>query len=222
MIHIASMAKSFGWKETRQQVLREINLDVQTGDFIALMGSSGSGKTTLLNLIGLLDTYDSGEYLLDGVHTGSLTQRQREQLRTERFGYVFQKFHLIPDLTALENVEMPLGYSNWKSSARRERAMECLTSVGLKNHFYKKPHELSGGQQQRVAIARAIVKSPKIILADEPTGNLDDENTQTIISLLRDINVKNQCTLIIATHDKEVARNADYSLQVRDGQLSLI
>ncbi|WP_168121538.1 ABC transporter ATP-binding protein [Paenibacillus sp. HB172176] len=217
MIHLSNISKKFQWNGVNEHVLKEVKLNIQTGDFVTLMGTSGSGKTTLLNLIGLLDSYDKGEYVLNDISIGSLNRSQIKQLRTELFGYIFQKFHLIADLTALENVEMPLGYSNWKSSVRKERALECLTAVGLKDHCNKKPNELSGGQQQRVAIARAIVKSPKILLADEPTGNLDEENTQTIISLLKDINIKSKCTLIIATHDKEVAQNADYGLIIRDG-----
>lgn len=200
--------------------LREVSMSIEEGEFIIIMGHSGSGKSTLLSIIGCLDVPTSGSYLLDGRDVSSLSDDEFSLIRNEKMGFVFQSFHLLPRYNALENVEIPLIYKGVVKNKRYQMAKTCLEQVGLGDRIFHKPSELSGGEQQRVAIARAMVHSPKIILADEPTGNLDSKVSQEIISLLVSLNKEKNITVIMITHNPEVARIAGGKFYyLKDGQL---
>ncbi len=200
------------------RALDGVSLEIAQGEFVAIVGASGSGKSTLMNILGCLDTADSGDYLLLGKNISSYSGKELSALRSREIGFVFQSFHLIGTLSALENVELPLLYLGFSKAKRREMALSALETVGLKNRAHHKPKELSGGQQQRVAIARAIVTQPSIILADEPTGNLDSEIGSQIMALLHDLN-KSGKTVVLITHDKAVADSAKRQIEVRDGKV---
>src|SRR5437868_4140373 len=195
--------------------LKGVSLHVDDGEFIAIMGASGSGKSTLMNLIGCLDVPTTGRYLLDGIDVASLNDDQLAAIRNRKIGFVFQSFNLIPRSTALHNVEMPLIYSG-KSESRHQRAMAALDAVGLAERARHQPSELSGGQQQRVAIARALVTDPAILLADEPTGNLDSESSQEIMRLLVELNGAGR-TIVLITHEEDLAAYAKRVVRLRDG-----
>lgn len=196
--------------------LRDVSLSVQKNEYVALMGPSGSGKSTLMNMLGCLDTPSSGEYILNGHSVATMSDSQLAEIRNKEIGFVFQTFNLLPRATTLENVALPLVYAGMSKVAREERAKEVLEQVGLSDRMKHKPNELSGGQRQRVAIARALVNKPAIILADEPTGNLDSKTSIEIMGLLEDIH-KNGNTIILVTHEEDIAMHAHRIVRLRDG-----
>lgn len=202
------------------RALDDIDFVVERGEFVAVIGRSGSGKSTLMNMLGCLDTPDEGRYFLDGYDMSHGSENVRAQVRRHRIGFVFQGFHLIPSLTAQENVELPLMYSGVPREQRRRRATECLKKVGLGGRLTHRPCELSGGQQQRVAIARAIVTSPSLILADEPTGNLDTASGSDVMTMLHELHDEGR-TVVLITHDPSVAAEAGRQVCIRDGKVAL-
>ena len=217
MIQTRSVCKSFQRPgEAPLNVLKDIDFDVDGGEWVAVVGPSGSGKTTLMNILGLLDRADSGSYQLNGEPVSKLSSNQLARLRNRRIGFVFQQFHLLSRTTAIENVELPLLYSDLDNP--RERAVEALCQVGLEDRLQHSPSELSGGQQQRVAIARALVTRPDLLLADEPTGNLDRAASGGILELLQDLHASGR-TIVLITHDSEVARHAARVVRIEDGRL---
>lgn len=198
------------------KALQSVSLDIEKNDYVAIMGPSGSGKSTLMNLIGCLDTPTSGEYILNGQDVSKMQDNQLAEIRNKEIGFVFQTFNLLPRYTALENVMLPLIYAGEAKQARMEKAIKALTDVGLEDRMEHKPNELSGGQRQRVAVARALVNSPSIILADEPTGNLDSKTSIDIMNLFSDIQSKGN-TIILVTHEEEIALHAHRIIRLRDG-----
>ncbi|MCY1719277.1 ABC transporter ATP-binding protein [Prolixibacteraceae bacterium Z1-6] len=218
MIRTADLIKVFRTDEVETTALSRVNLEVKNGEFVAIMGPSGCGKSTLLNIIGLLDNPSEGEYYFDGQEVGSLKERSRTLLRKGRIGFVFQSFNLIDELNVYENVELPLIYLKLKSSERKEMVEKVLTRMEInhrKNHF---PQQLSGGQQQRVAIARAVVANPKLILADEPTGNLDSKNGKEVMNLLTELN-REGTTIVMVTHSHHDSEYAHRVINLFDGQI---
>ena len=219
MIRINGLTKTYRIGDEVVHALDHANLHVAPGEFVGIIGPSGSGKSTLMNIIGCLDTADEGEYLLDGIPIEDYSENELARIRNRKIGFVFQNFNLIPKLTAEENVELPLIYQGVKKNERIERAQAALRRVKLEkraNHF---PTELSGGQQQRVAIARAIVTSPSLILADEPTGNLDSKTTIEIIDIFHELHAQGN-TIVLITHDNSVAAQAGRSVHILDGRLT--
>ena len=217
VIELREVVKSYGEKEATTYALRGVDLKITQGEFVAIMGPSGSGKSTAMNIIGCLDTLSSGEYLFGGVDVGNLSLDERTLLRRNYIGFIFQGFNLLGKTTAIENVELPLLYRGFPANKRREMAMEALKNVGLEDVAHHTPGELSGGQQQRVAIARAIVTDPFILLADEPTGNLDTAKSIEIMNLLRSFNKDKGITIIMVTHENEMAAYASRIIHFRDG-----
>ncbi|MGE5248367.1 MAG: ABC transporter ATP-binding protein [Verrucomicrobiota bacterium] len=201
------------------EALKGIDLSIAVGEFLAVMGPSGSGKSTLMNILGCLDRPSSGSYLLDGQEIGSLSQDGRAVIRRNRIGFVFQGFNLLPRLSARENVELPMIYSNTPAAVRREKALAALASVGLADRSHHLPSQLSGGQQQRVAIARAIVNTPSLLLADEPTGNLDSATSDEIMGIFQRLNEERAITLVLVTHEPDIAQFARRVIRFRDGHL---
>jgi len=199
--------------------LDNVDLEIHSGEFIAIMGPSGSGKSTLLNLIGALDSPSSGKIFIDGIEITSLNSANLALLRNKKFGFIFQSFNLISRLTSLANVEIPLSILGISSKRRKKRSYEMLKMVGLGDRWHHKPNELSGGEQQRVAIARALSTNPSIILGDEPTGNLDSKTGSNIIKLLKELNTTTGKTVILITHDSNIAREASRVISVRDGKI---
>jgi putative ABC transport system ATP-binding protein len=218
VIEARSLTKIYKMGEVEVQALRGVSFNIQRGEVIAIMGPSGSGKSTLMNTLGCLDRPTSGEYILDGEPVASLNDDQLADIRNRKVGFVFQSFNLLSRQTAITNVELPLRYSG-KTEGRRERAIEALKAVGLEDRMTHRPTELSGGQQQRVAIARAIVNDPAIVMADEPTGNLDSKVGKEIMSLLLRLNKERGTTLIIITHDPIIAEQTQRVIRLRDGLL---
>jgi putative ABC transport system ATP-binding protein len=196
--------------------LKSVTLNIQKGEFVALMGPSGSGKSTLMNILGCLDTPTKGEYILNGVNVSHMTDNELAEVRNQEIGFVFQTFNLLPRNTALDNVALPLIYAGVSREKRRERAKQNLENVGLGNRIDHKPNELSGGQRQRVAVARALINNPSIILADEPTGNLDTKTSIEIMGLIEDIHAKGN-TIILVTHEEDIALHAHRIVRMRDG-----
>src|SRR6516162_9886314 len=219
MLKMARIGKVYRTGLIETAALEELSLEVARGDFVSLMGPSGSGKTTFLNIAGLLDTFDRGRYLLDGVDVASLDDDRQSRLRNERIGFIFQSFNLIPDLDVYDNIEVPLRYRRLPPAERRDRVEEVLVQMGLTARMRHLPAQLSGGQQQRVAIARALVGRPQLLLADEPTGNLDTVVSRQVLDLLEQINVEQSTTIIMVTHDPALAARARRKLHVLDGRL---
>jgi putative ABC transport system ATP-binding protein len=198
--------------------LRGVDLEIYKGEFVALMGPSGSGKSTLMNILGCLDTPTKGTYILNGTDVSNLNDNELAEIRNKEIGFVFQTFNLLPRSSSLENVALPLVYAGIAKEARTKRAIETLESVGLGNRMYHKPNELSGGQRQRVAVARALVNNPAIILADEPTGNLDTKTSIEIMGLIEEIHQKGN-TIILVTHEEDIAKHAHRIVRMRDGAI---
>ena len=198
--------------------LHDVNLDIQEGEFIAIIGPSGSGKSTLLNMIGCLDTPTSGAVFIDGIDTGKLSENGLAEIRREKIGFIFQQFNLVHTLNALENVALPMFFAGVKRETRLKRAEELLANVGLGDRVYHKPSEMSGGQQQRVAIARALSNDPEVVIGDEPTGNVDTETGNTIIDILEGLNKEGR-TVIVVTHDAEIAARVGRTKRMRDGRV---
>ena len=224
LIELQGITKTFEMGETPVHALRNVSLKISPGEFVSIIGPSGSGKSTLMNILGLLDQPDSGEYLLDGKPVHSLSDDERAQLRNQNIGFVFQTFNLLPRATALRNVEMPLVYSasydrSYSKARIRELALGSLNRVALSDRVAHKPNELSGGQRQRVAIARALVNSPKILMADEPTGNLDSKTGNEILDLFENLH-KEGVTVIMVTHDPKIAKRAERIISMADGEIA--
>ncbi|HSN95508.1 MAG TPA: ABC transporter ATP-binding protein [Anaerolineaceae bacterium] len=218
VIDVRELKKIYHIGDIEVPALRGVDIQVQRGEVVAVMGPSGSGKSTLMNLIGCLDSPSDGTYILDGLKVSDLRDDQLAEVRNKKIGFVFQKYNLLPRVSALENVELPMHYSD-QNSNMHERASDALKAVGLEDRMHHKPNELSGGQQQRVAIARAIVNDPAIILADEPTGNLDTKAGKEIMDLLLGLNRDRGTTLIIVTHDPDVSSLAQRVIRLRDGMV---
>ena len=219
MIKLKHIYKSYTLGELDVPVLQDVNLHVKPHEFVSILGPSGSGKSTLMNIIGCLDIPDSGDYILDGEYVDSCTEDQLSEIRGVKIGFIFQQFNLLPDLTAYENVEMPLLYRKISPAERHEKVMKTLKQVGLEERMQHKPSQLSGGQQQRVAIARVLASEPSIILADEPTGHLDSTSGKEIMGIIQDL-WKAGNTIVLITHDIHVANQAGRKVYVRDGRLS--
>ena len=215
MITLDSVTKTYRMGKMEVNALRGVNLHIATGEFVAIMGASGSGKSTLMNILGCLDIPTSGRYLLDGTDVADLDEDRLARIRNQKIGFVFQSFNLIPRTTALHNVEMPLIYGG--QSGRTARAREALGAVGLADRIHHQPTELSGGQQQRAAIARALVTNPAILLADEPTGNLDSSSSVEIMKLLEKLNTEQGRTIVLITHERDIAQFAGRVVELKDG-----
>lgn len=226
MIQLNQIKKDFGKGEARQTILKGISLDIKEGEMVSIMGPSGSGKSSLLNILGLLDGMYEGEYLLDGINVADLTEKEQAGLRGEKIGFVFQSFHLLKDLTALDNVKMALILANERKSLKQrmgkkemiQKSQYMLERLGMKDHMDQKASELSGGQQQRVAIARALVNEPSVLLADEPTGALDQKNGETLLELLSEIHGDGN-SIVMVTHDPKVASVAERQIYIEDGKI---
>lgn len=219
MIKIERLNKSFIMGDEEIHAIDNVNFNVKKGEFVSIIGPSGSGKSTLMNILGLLDTADSGKYILDDLDVSKLTDREQAKIRNEKIGFVFQNFNLLSKLTAWENVEVPLIYRGVSAKESKKIAYEYLEKVGLKGREKHLPKQLSGGQQQRVAIARALVGKPEIILADEPTGSLDSKTSIEIMEMLKELNEKGQ-TIVLITHDNNVASKAKRIVRIHDGKLT--
>jgi len=218
LIELKDIRKVYDLGEVKVEALKGASLSIERGEFLALIGPSGSGKSTLMNTLGCLDRPTSGTYKLDDNEVESLSRNQLARLRNEKLGFVFQNFNLLNRTSAIENVELPLLYANgWSARARRKRAKELLELVGLGDRFDHHPGQLSGGQQQRVAVARALVNNPAILMGDEPTGNLDTKTSAEVIELFRKLNEEQEITVILVTHDQEVAQDANRIVTLRDG-----
>ncbi|MDD7967408.1 ABC transporter ATP-binding protein [Actinomycetospora lemnae] len=219
VLDVRKLSKVYGSGETAVHALRDVDLTVRRGEYVAVIGQSGSGKSTLLNMLGCLDAPTSGRYLLEGLDVADLDERQQAVLRNRQIGFIFQAFNLIPRTSALANVELPLVYAGVGRRVRRERAQAALSLVGLQGREDHRPNQLSGGQQQRVAVARALVTTPALLLADEPTGNLDSASTADVLGLFDRLHAAGR-TIVLITHDDEVAERAERVVVVSDGRLT--
>ena len=218
IITVDNLNKTYKNGSLELQVLKNISFKVDKGEFLAIMGSSGSGKSTMMNILGCLDNQYEGKYILDGIDISKSTENELSEIRNKKIGFIFQSFNLLPRLTALENVELPLIYSSVPKEERHKRANELLEMVGLKERTHHRPNELSGGQRQRVAIARALVNNPSIILADEPTGNLDSKSEAEIIEILQKLNKMGK-TIVIVTHEPNIGEIAQRKIVFKDGEI---
>ena len=218
IITVDKVNKTYKNGSLELQVLKNISFKVDKGEFLAIMGSSGSGKSTMMNILACLDSQYEGTYILDGIDISKLTENQLSEIRNKKIGFIFQSFNLLPRLSALENVELPLVYSSVPKAERHKRAAELLEMVGLKDRIHHRPNELSGGQRQRVAIARALVNNPSIILADEPTGNLDSKSEEEIIEILQKLNKMGK-TIVIVTHEPSIGEIAERKIIFKDGEI---
>ncbi|MEL7314866.1 MAG: ABC transporter ATP-binding protein [Cyanobacteria bacterium J06559_3] len=218
LIHVSDITKTYGVGDLRVDALAGVSFAVKSGDYCAIMGASGSGKSTLMNIIGCLDRPTTGSYCLDGVDVDQLRDDDLAHIRNRKIGFVFQQFHLLPQLTALENVMLPMVYAEVAADERRQRAKAALEQVGLGQRLHNRPQQLSGGQQQRVAIARAIVNQPVLLLADEPTGALDSQTTEEILTIFGDLNASGM-TVVVVTHEVEVAHHTRRVIWFRDGRI---
>jgi putative ABC transport system ATP-binding protein len=219
VIRVEDLKKTYRMGDVDVPALRGVNLAIQSGEFVAIMGASGSGKSTFMNILGCLDHPTSGCYFLEGQEVGSLSRDHWAHIRNRRIGFVFQGFNLLTRTSALENVELPTMYNGLAGAQRRERAAEVLSLVGLAERFDHMPNQLSGGQQQRVAIARALVNRPSLILADEPTGNLDSATSHEIMTLFQRLNADQQITIVLVTHERDIADYAQRSVLFKDGSI---
>jgi putative ABC transport system ATP-binding protein len=219
MLKMTRLSKVFRTEMIETHALRSFDIHVREGEFVAVTGPSGSGKTTFLNIAGLLEEFTDGEFLLDGVSVRGMNDNQRSRLRNEKIGFVFQGFNLIPDLNLFDNVDVPLRYRGFNAAERKRRIEKSLEQVGLASRMKHYPAELSGGQQQRVAIARALAGDPKLLLADEPTGNLDSQMARDVLELIEEINSRGT-TIILVTHDPELAARAQRNVHIVDGQVT--
>lgn len=220
MIELINVTKVYKTGRFEVIALNNVSMKIEDGEFIAIMGPSGSGKTTLLNLIGCLDKPTKGKIIIDGIDTSQLTDKQLTEFRRDKIGFIFQQYYLIPTLTALENVELPMIFKGIPRSERIRRAKELLSLVGLEREMNRMPNELSGGQQQRVAIARALANNPSILLCDEPTGNLDRKSGKVVMDLIKKLNEERGVTVVLVTHDAEVARYAERVVRIVDGRIT--
>jgi len=217
LIRVENLHKTYHMGDVEVPALRGVNLTIEGGEFVAVMGSSGSGKSTFMNILGCLDRPTTGKYFLEGQEVGSLSPDEWAHIRNQRIGFVFQGFNLLARTTALENVELPMMYDGVQGRDRHRRALEVLSLVGLEERLHHMPNQLSGGQQQRVAIARALVNHPLLILADEPTGNLDSKTSAEIMGLLQDLNGREGLTIVLVTHEADIAAHARRQIHFRDG-----
>jgi putative ABC transport system ATP-binding protein len=219
IIRIRELSREYRMGEERILALRDVSLDIERNEYLAIMGPSGSGKSTMMNLLGCLDTPSGGEYWLNGQEVSRLSDDELARVRNREIGFVFQTFNLLPRASALHNVELPLVYAGARARDRRERAAAALERVGLGQRMHHRPNELSGGQRQRVAIARALVNQPSILLADEPTGNLDSVTSEEIMAVFADLHATGQ-TVIMVTHEADIARHAQRVVELRDGRVA--
>jgi putative ABC transport system ATP-binding protein len=219
LIQVQDLVKVYSLGEIEVQALRSVSLSVNRGEFVAIMGASGSGKSTLMNILGFLDQPTSGQYLLEGINGENLSRDELAEIRNRKIGFVFQGFNLLSRTSALENVELPLVYANTPTSKRKETAQQALSEVGLEGRGHHHPSQLSGGEQQRVAIARALVNQPSILLADEPTGNLDSKTSEEIMGIFQRLNREMGITIIMITHEPDIAAFAKRNILFKDGRI---